>query len=85
MAPGFQHGGKAKGEWLYSCALHHPGATFPSSIIKIVLGISVLDIAAYWDKAGGTVTARFFSQCTFESCYCCMCCYVFLSKWSTIL
>lgn len=62
MAPGCQRGRKAKGEWLYNCAPHHPGATFYCSISKIVLGISVLDVAAYWDKADGTLIARFFSQ-----------------------
>lgn len=84
MAPGCQHGRKAKGEWPCSCVLRHPGVIFYSSISKIVWGISVLDIAASWDEAGGT-TARVFSQYRFESCYYCMCCYISLSQWSTFL
>lgn len=52
MAPGCQHGKKVKGELPYRCALHHLGATFYSSISKIVLGTSVLNVAVYWGKAG---------------------------------
>lgn len=85
VAPGCQCGRKAKGEGPCSCALCRPEATFYSSISKIVWGISVLDIAAYWDKSGSTFITRFFSQCRFDFWYCCVCCYVFLSEWSTFL